>query len=77
MISDEKVVKSLKYTSTPIYQIKVNHPSLRRRRKPWIGSEQVGLITDQGIYDVYNEVDGWAQLEDTTWVMLEFCSKIE
>lgn len=75
-VEEGRVTKNLEKISSPIYQIKVNHPSLRRRQDPTVGSQQVGLITDQGIYDVYAEVNGWAQLKDASWVMLQFCSKI-
>ena len=75
-ISEEKILKSLKETSSPIYQVQVNHPSLRRRKDPTENSEVIGLITDKGVYDVYAELNGWAQLEDRSWVMLQFCSKI-
>ena len=60
----------------PIYSIKVMHPSLRHREAPSKDAKVVGLITDQGIYNVYEESCGWARLNDGSWVMLQFCKKL-
>lgn len=60
-----------------LYSIKVNHPSLRKRRGPSATEETVGLITDEGIYDIYTEENGWGKLEDNTWIMLAYTGKIK
>ena len=55
-----------------IYTVKVTHPSLRRRAAPNLQAEILGLITDQGYYDIYDEANGWGQLEDGSWIMLVY-----
>lgn len=65
-----------KNENPPIYKVKVNHPSLRRRAAPSTDARVLGLITDQGIYDIYEATQGWGRLEDHSWIMLQFCSKI-
>lgn len=60
-----------------LYQVRVTHPSLRRRSEPSTSSEVMGLITDMGIYDIYSEELGWGQLQDKSWIMLSFCKKIK
>ena len=60
-----------------IYKVKVTHPSLRRRSAPSLQADVIDVITDEGIYDVIKENDGWAHLNDGGWVMLQFCQKIE
>lgn len=61
----------------PISTIKVNHPSLRRRNAPSMDAEVIDVIDDEGIYDIYAKQDGWGQLKDKSWVMLNFCSEIK
>ena len=60
---------------SPIFTVKVTHPSLRVRCAPTGNAEVVGLITDGGIYDIF-AVDGeWGQLADGNWIMLTFTAK--
>lgn len=54
------------------YKVKVIHPSLRMRRAPNIQAEVYDLITDQGIYTIVDEVNGWGQLENGCWIMLSY-----
>lgn len=68
----------VEYTSKdePLYQVQVTHYSLRRRQFPDINSMVLGLITDQGIYDIYKVESGWGQLKDKSWIMLQYTRKI-
>lgn len=54
------------------YKVKVTHPSLRMRRAPNTQAEVIDLITDQGIYTITDEVNGWGQLENGYWIMLSY-----
>lgn len=63
--------------SEVLYQVRVNHPSLRKRNGPTTASAVVGLITDKGIYDIYKESSGWGQLQDHSWIMLQYCTKVK
>lgn len=54
------------------YNVKVMHPSLRIRRAPNAQAEIVGLITDQGIYKILDEVNGWGKLDENKWIMLSY-----
>ena len=58
----------------PIMKVKVTHPSLRRRNAP--NGNIVGVITDRGQYDIFEERDGWGRLSDNTWIMLQFTNKL-
>lgn len=58
----------------PIMKVKVTHPSLRRRSAP--NGNIVGVITDRGQYDIFEEHDGWGRLSDNTWIMLQFTNKL-
>ena len=69
---EEPIVETPKY----LYKVKVTHPSLRIRRGPSIYEEQVGLITDNGTYEIHAEKDGWGQLENGNWINLNFTVKI-
>lgn len=60
----------------PIYSVRVTHPSLRRRIAPTLRADVLGLITDKGIYGVFEERDGWGRLEDKSWIKLEFTEKV-
>lgn len=61
---------------TPIYKVKVIHDSLRRREAPNLEAKITGYITDRGIYDIYDERDGWGQLKEFDWILLEYTKKI-
>ena len=54
------------------YNVKVIHPSLRIRRAPNTQAEVVGLITDQGIYTIIDEVNGWGMIGENKWIMLSY-----
>ena len=54
------------------YNVKVIHPSLRIRRAPNTQAEIVGLITDQGIYTILDEVNGWGMIGENKWIMLSY-----
>lgn len=60
-----------------LYKVQVTHPSLRKRAEPDTGSEILGYITDQGVYDIYAEINGWGQIYDKSWIMLQFTQKIK
>ena len=62
---------------TPIYSVHVTHPSLRRRAEPSYNAKIMGFITDCGIYKIFAENAGWGQLEDETWIALQYTSKIK
>jgi hypothetical protein len=55
-----------------LYKVKVTHPSLRMRRAPNTHAEVYGLITDQGIYEIVDEVNGWGKLKNDCWIMLSY-----
>ena len=54
------------------YKVKVTHPSLRMRLAPNTQAEVYGLIIDQGIYEIVDEVNGWGKLENGCWIMLSY-----
>ena len=54
------------------YNVKVIHPSLRIRHAPNTQAEVVGLITDQGIYTILDEVNGWGMIGENKWIMLSY-----
>ena len=60
----------------PLFSVKVIHPSLRRRSTPEIAENVVGVITDCGIYEIYNVNGDWGQLQDNSWIMLKYTEKI-
>jgi len=55
-----------------LYKVKVTHPSLRMRRAPNTQAEVYDLITDQGIYEIVDEVNGWGKLKNDCWIMLSY-----
>ena len=75
-IADE-IIEPIISKPDKLYEVKVRHPSLRRRREPSTDSEILGLITDKGVYSIYVENQGWGQLEDGSWIMLEFTNKVK
>lgn len=60
----------------PLFSVKVIHPSLRRRSTPEIAENVVGVITDRGIYEIYKVNGDWGQLQDNSWIMLQYTEKI-
>lgn len=61
----------------PLYEVHVNHPSLRKRSGPSYDEPIVGLIEDKGIYGIYAEVGNWGKLEDGAWIALEYTGKVK
>ena len=76
IVIEKEVELEEKEQPVALYSVKVIHPSLRRRSAPEIKDNVVGLISDQGIYNIYAEVGGWGKLEDDTWIMLQYTEKI-
>lgn len=60
---------------SPIFKVKVNHPSLRVRCAPSGSAEVAGLITDQGLYDIFTVEGEWGQLADGNWINLTFTAR--
>lgn len=56
----------------PTYKIKVNHPALRIRRAPNTQAEVVGVIRDEGRYEILDEVNGWGMIGENQWIMLSY-----
>lgn len=54
------------------YKVHVIHPSLRKRAMPNLGAYVAGIISDQGIYEIFETVNGWGRLEDGNWIMLSY-----
>lgn len=75
-VIEQEVELEEKEQSVALYSVKITHPCLRRRSAPEVKNNIVGLISDQGIYDIYAEVGGWGKLEDDTWIMLQYTEKI-
>lgn len=59
----------------PIYQATVIYPSLRKRDKPSFSGKEIGLITDKGKYNIYAIEGKWGQLEDNSWICLDYTSR--
>ena len=53
-----------------LYTVQIMHPSLRRRTIPSTDGIVLGLITNLGQYDIFEEKDGWGRLKDDSWIML-------
>lgn len=68
----EPVVEEPVKEKTSLFKVQVVHNSLRRRAAPSFGGATLGTITDNGIYSIYQESDGWGQLEDGSWIKLDF-----
>lgn len=68
VVPEESVIPEVPKT----YKVKVTHPSLRMRRAPNTQAEVYDLITDQGIYEIVDEVNGWGQLKNGCWIMLSY-----
>lgn len=78
-ITEEPKVKEQVIVEKPVapeapktYKVKVTHPSLRMRRAPNTQAEVYDLITDQGIYEIVDEANGWGQLKNGYWIMLSY-----
>ena len=59
-----------------LYTVQIVHPSLRRRTIPSVNGVVLGLITDLGQYDIFEEVNGWGKLKDNSWIMLQYTEKV-
>lgn len=60
-----------------IYTVKVTHPSLRMRKGPSLSADVVGFITDEGIYGIVDENNGWCKLENGNWIMATYTKVVE
>ena len=69
-IVSEKVEQAL-------YKVKANNPSIRYRSAPSLSADIIGLIADMGIYEIYEERNGWGRLKNGCWTMLRYYNKIE
>lgn len=74
---DEIIEKITPPTQTPLYEVKITHPSLRRRAQPNEAAKILGVIEDQGIYKIFDIQNGWGKLDDGSWIMLCFTGKIK
>ena len=54
------------------YRVKVTSPKLRKRNLPSLSGSVIDYITDQGIYEIKDTVNGWGQLTSGEWIMLQF-----
>lgn len=68
---------SLEPEKAKTYFVQVTHPSLRRRNAPALSGKEVGLITDQGIYEIFDENNGWGKLENGDWIMLSYTKVVD
>jgi len=75
---EKNIIDPLPPKKKPEYvcKVKVTHPSLRMRRAPDAGAEVVGLITDQGTYEIFEVRNGWGMLETGAWIMLQYTQQI-
>jgi len=60
----------------PIYKVRVTHPSLRKRSAPSTQAEINGLIQDHGVYEIFEETNGWGKLADNNWIMLTYTEQL-
>lgn len=74
---EEKIIRLKEELPDYLYIVQVIHPSLRKRKEPNASSEIVGYITDMGQYKIINEQNDWGQLEDGSWIMLNFVKRIK
>lgn len=73
-IKHTEIIEETVQKIDPIMKVKVTHPCLRRRNAP--NGNIVGVITDRGQYDIFEERDGWGRLSDNTWIMLKFTNRL-
>ena len=72
VIIEQEVELEEKEKSVALYSVKVTHSCLRCRSAPEVKNNIVGLISDQGIYDIYSGMDGWGKFEDDTWIIIQY-----
>lgn len=68
----EPIPESIKPPAPKTYRVKVNHPRLNRRSIPSLSGVIRGLILDQGVYEIFDTVNGWGKLENGDWIMLQY-----
>lgn len=59
------------------FKVQVTHLRLRRRAGPSINAKEIGVITDKGIYDIYEQQGDWGRLSDGSWIMLSFTERLK
>ena len=64
-------------TTEKLFSVQVTHPSLRRRAEPSLAGKELGVITDNGIYNIINVHAEWGQLEDGSWIKLIYTKRIK
>lgn len=75
-VQTEEIEWQIQDVPAILFNVKVTHPSLRRRSTPEIAKNVVGIISDGGIYPIYDQNGDWGKLEDGTWIMLKYTEKI-
>ena len=73
----EKVIEPVATISAPLFSVHVDHPNLRKRSGPSMDCEILGYITDMGVYDIFDQRDGWGKLADNCWINLDYASEIK
>lgn len=75
-IPTEEIIEPTSINEEPkvLYTVRVTYPSLRMRSAPSFSGQEMGLITDQGLYEIINESDGWGQLKNGYWILLRYTS---
>ena len=74
---EPEVEEATPMAAGPLFRVKVTHPSLRMRHAPSANGEEVGLITNQGEYDIFETQGEWGKLDNGNWIMLNYTSKIK
>lgn len=65
-------------TSTKEYKVKVTDDALNIRKRPTADSEDVGTITDHGVYTITKTDSGWGCLKSGAgWVCLKYTEKVK
>lgn len=76
-IEESKIEERVVLEAPKTYKVKVIHPSLRMRYAPNTQSDVYDLITDQGIYEIVDEVNGWGKLANGYWIMLSYTQIVQ
>lgn len=71
-VISEPISESIEPPAPKTYRVKVNHPRLNRRSIPSLSGVIRGLILDQGVYEIFDTVNGWGKLENGDWIMLQY-----
>ena len=74
---EESIIKEVKteVKSFEEYRIRVNCPCLCIRKNPSLEAEEVGLITDRGLYIILDEENGFGKIGENQWIMLSFTKR--